>query len=294
MNREADVIAVGMQKGGVAKTTNALHLAAALAGVGRRVLLWDVDENYGATKVFGLAEGNVWTTMDVVTGACSVNDAVLRGDAEGEGARLPENLAFIPSSRTLQGLERQAGQGESPGNCLKPHIDALRSLGRYDYIIIDTGPHASATTRSAYLVADYFILSITPEKQAIASLPDALQDIANARKSGRNPDLHLLGLIMSGVDRRIALHKHYEHKIREGFLDRRGGRVKLEPTISSAAAIDRAYQKNLLLLEAVPSHKVSAQYRELAREVEARIARERAGRAGASPDALAVEGAAHA
>ena len=291
-HHDADVIAVGMQKGGVAKTTNALHIAAAFAEAGYRVLLWDVDENYGATKVFGLAEAGVWTTMDIVTGACSVHDAIVSAETGGGEGRLPDGLAFIPSSRALQGLERQAGQGARLGNCLKPHIDALLALGNYDYIMIDTGPHASATTRSAYLVADYFILSITPEKQAIASLPDALQDITNARKSGRNPDLHLLGLVMSGVDRRIALHKHYEQSIREGFLDRQGERVKLEPTISSAAAIDRAYQQNRLLLQAVPSHRVTAQYRDLAREVRERIARKQEERAGGSRQIVSVGGAA--
>ena len=65
--RHGIVVSVGMQKGGVAKTTNTLHLAAALAERGHRVLLWDVDENYGATKVFGVGTADVLTTMATTT-----------------------------------------------------------------------------------------------------------------------------------------------------------------------------------------------------------------------------------
>jgi len=272
------VVSVGMQKGGVGKTTNALHLAAALAERGRRVLLWDVDENYGATKVLGVPDSECWATMDVVTGSCSVADAILsRADEEedGPGADLPEGLDFIPSSRALQGLERaRAGSSRTGNECLRPHVDELRKLG-YDYLLIDTGPHASATTRSAYLVSDYFILSVTPDKQAIASLPDALRDVMNARRADRNPDLHLLGLILCCMDRRLRLAKDYERALDEGFVDRDGRAVKFRTSISCAAAINHAYRENKLVLGFDSRHRVSEQYRKLAGEVEERITERR-------------------
>jgi len=278
--RDAIVVSVGMQKGGVAKTTNALHLAAALAERGRRVLLWDVDENYGATKVFGIADQDLWTTMDVVTGSCSIEDAIVHGDEENAEFHLPIGLDFIPSSRALQSFERggKPGSPTNSGDCLRRHIEKLRCLNLYDYILVDNGPHASAATRSAYLISDYYILSLIPEKQAIASLPDALRDIVNARRRDRNPDLHLLGLILSCMDRRLALGKKYEEAIARGFMDSRGNPVKFETTISIAAAIDQAYQQNRLLLDTEPSHRVSKQYRELAREVEERIRSHRMGK----------------
>jgi chromosome partitioning protein len=283
---EGIIISVGMQKGGVAKTTNTLHLAAALAERGHRVLLWDVDENYGATKVFGVPVDDVWATMDILTGECGPEEAILEsGDETGQVA-LPPNLDFIPSSRALQGIERNLSAADgfyNANDCLKPHIAALQRLGRYDFIFIDTGPHASATTRSAYMVSDYFILSLTPEKQAIASLPDALRDVVNARRPDRNPRLHLLGLILSCVDRRLSLAKRYEEAIDSGFLDREGRRVKFETTISTAAAIDRAYQDNTLVLRTEPSHRVSGQYRALAQEVESRIAAHRRRTKNAEP-----------
>ena len=68
------VISVGMQKGGVSKTTNACHIAVALGETGRRVLLWDVDENYGATKVLGVPPTAFFTTKHVLMGDSTVEE----------------------------------------------------------------------------------------------------------------------------------------------------------------------------------------------------------------------------
>jgi len=73
------------------ETHQRLHLAAALAERGRRVLLWDVDENYGATKVLGWSDSR--STMDIVTGECRVDEAIVT--SEDEDSNLPPNLALI-------------------------------------------------------------------------------------------------------------------------------------------------------------------------------------------------------
>jgi chromosome partitioning protein len=278
-SRAGYVISVGMQKGGVAKTTNACHLAVALGEIGRRVLLWDVDENYGATKAFQIPPDAFFTTMHVLSGDATADDAILAFDDPDLDVELPPNVDFIPSSRALQGIDRALSAKDkfyNPNECLNPHVAELRALGRYDYIILDTGPQASPTTRSAYMVSDYFILSLTPEKLAVDSLPDALEDIANARRPGRNPNLYLLGLILSCMDRRVTLAKRYEDAITERFRQANQEPVKFKTTIGRAAAIDRAAHQGQTLLQAEPGHAVSEQYRKLAREVEQRILAHRA------------------
>jgi chromosome partitioning protein len=222
-----------MQKGGVSKTTNACHLAVALGEIGRRVLLWDVDENYGATKVFQIPPDAFFTTMSVLTGDSSAEEAILAFDDDDVDVELPHNVDIIPSSRALQGVDRALSVQDkfyNPNECLHPHVQALKALGRYDYILIDTGPQASPTTRSAYMVSDYFILSLVPEKLAVDSLPDALEDIANARRPGRNPNLYLLGLILSCMDRRVTLAKRYEDAITERF---RQANQTIDPTTAT-------------------------------------------------------------
>ena len=278
-SRAGYVLSIGMQKGGVSKTTNACHLAVALGEIGRRVLLWDVDENYGATKVFQIPPDAFFTTMSVLTGDSSAEEAILAFDDDDVDVELPHNVDIIPSSRALQGVDRALSVQDkfyNPNECLHPHVQALKALGRYDYILIDTGPQASPTTRSAYMVSDYFILSLVPEKLAVDSLPDALEDIANARRPGRNPDLYLLGLILSCMDRRVTLAKRYEDAITERFRQANQEPVKFKNTIGRAAAIDRAAHLGQTLLQAEPSHKVSEQYRKLAQEVEQRILSHRA------------------
>jgi len=273
-SRPGYVLAIGMQKGGVSKTTNACHLAVALGETGRRVLLWDVDENYGATKVFQIPPDAFFTTMHVLTGDSTAEEAVLAFDDPELDVDLPENVDIIASSRALQGVDRALSSQDkfyNPNECLNPHVEELKALGRYDYIIIDTGPQASPTTRSAYMVSDYFMLSLVPEKLAVDSLPDALEDIANARRPGRNPHLHLLGLILSCMDRRVTLAKRYEDAITERFRQANQEPVKFKTTIGRAAAIDRAAHGGQTLLQSEPNHKVSDQYRNLAREVEQRI-----------------------
>jgi chromosome partitioning protein len=271
-SRAGYVISVGMQKGGVSKTTNACHLAVALGESGRRVLLWDVDENYGATKVFQIPPDAFFTTMGILSGDATAVDAALAFDDPEVDVELPKNVDFIPSSRALQGVDRALAAKDkfyNPNECLNAHVAELRALGRYDYIIIDTGPQASPTTRSAYMVSDYFILSLIPEKLAVDSLPDALEDIANARRPGRNPNLHLLGLILSCMDRRVTLAKRYEDAITERFRQANQEPVKFMTTIAAA-------HQGQTLLQAEPGHPVSEQYRKLAREVEQRILAHRA------------------
>ena len=272
--RAGRIISIGMQKGGVSKTTNACHLAVALGELGRRVLLWDVDENYGATKVFGIPPNAFITTMHVLTGDSTAEEAILAFDADDIDIELPRNVDLIPSSRALQNVEKALSALDTfynPNECLHASVEELKSLGRYDYIFIDTGPQASPTTRSAYLVSEYFILSLVPEKLAVDSLPDALQDIGNARRAGRNPSLHLLGLILSCMDRRVTLAKRYEDAITQRFKQANEEPVKFTTTIGRAAAINRAVHLGKTILQTEPNHRVSHQYRELAQEIEERI-----------------------
>ena len=199
---------------------------------------------------------------------------ILAFDADDIDVELPHNVDLIPSSRALQNIDTELARTDifyNPNECLHGAVKELKALKRYDYIFIDTGPQASPTTRSAYLVSDYFILSLVPEKLAVDSLPDALQDIAHARRPERNPKLHLLGLILSCMDRRVTLAKRYEDAITQRFKQADEKPVKFATTIGRAAAINRAAHEGKTILQTEPNHRVSHQYRNLSQEVETRI-----------------------
>jgi len=274
VEKRALVITVGMQKGGVAKTTNTLHLAVALAQRGRRCLVWDVDVNHGATKRLNIPPEAFASTIHILTGDIEVQDAVLSYDDDDVDVELPQNVDFIAASRDLERLDQELSRANkfyNPNDVLTPHIQKLRSIGKYDYILLDTGPSAHTTTRASYLVADYFILSVTPEKAAVDAIPDALQDIRDATISGLNPHLHLLGVILSCMDRRVALARRYEEYIAEHSRSSSAAPIKFKTTIGRAAAIGRAAVHGKTVLEAEPGHAVAQQFRDLAAEVEDRI-----------------------
>ena len=94
--KEGILVTIGMQKGGVAKSTNATHLAAALGERGKRVLLWDIDENHGATKIFGIPPNGFQTTWNVLKGDSSATEAIIEFDDLESDVELPENVDFIP------------------------------------------------------------------------------------------------------------------------------------------------------------------------------------------------------
>src|SRR5271157_193181 len=95
--RRTRVIAVGNQKGGVAKTTNTVHLAAALAERGRMCLIWDLDVNCGATQHFGIPENMaVLGTYEVLLGAEPPEEVIIR-EGDIEGIEMPANLHLLPA-----------------------------------------------------------------------------------------------------------------------------------------------------------------------------------------------------
>ena len=196
---------VGNQKGGVGKTTNTVHIARALVELGRKVLIIDLDMNHGATRHFGVEPEAFLGSFEMLLGEEPAGNLVLTSADNGEGIHLPAGLDLIPAARKLENIDKALGATSkfmTPQAVLKAPLHSLR--GRYDYIFLDTAPNATFPTLAAYMNAQYFILSAMPDPFAIAGLNDALRDIMDARSRG-NPDLVLLGVVVSAVDKRTSL-----------------------------------------------------------------------------------------
>jgi len=264
--RKTQVIAVGNQKGGVGKTTSAVHIAAALGERGRLCLLWDLDMNHNATKQFGVPPDSFLGTFEVLIGAEKAVDVVLK-PGEVEGVDLPSNVHLIPSKRKLEAIGQvlaEQDKFQAPQDIL---LEPLRSLaGLYDYIILDTAPNATAPTVAAYKAADYFILSAQPEPWAVAGLNDALKDIQAVQRRG-NERLKLLGVIVASVDKRTRLAVALTEYVETVF-----GAVKFRTIISRSTVVPDCQRAQKTLFQTAPHHPVTEQYREIAREIEDRIA----------------------
>ena len=273
VGRRAKVIAVGNQKGGVGKTTNTVHMARALAELGRKVLIIDLDMNHGATRHFGIEPEAFLGSFEMLVGEEPAANLVLTHADKEEGVELPENLDLIPAARKLEGID-QAVMSRSkfmtPHDVLRKPLDALR--GSYDFIFLDTAPNATLPTLAAYMNADYFILSAMPDPFAIAGLNDAMRDIMDARARG-NAKLGLLGVVVSGVDKRTSLANSLSEFVEKSFKPGDNAEsVKFRTSIGRSTVIPQTQKVGKTLFETHATHKVTDEYRALALEIESRLA----------------------
>ena len=267
--RQTHVVAIGNQKGGVGKTTNTVHLAAALAEAGLRCLIFDLDMNAGSTKHFGVSGEGFLGTFEVLTSEERALDLVLTN--EEDDVRLPDRVHLIPSSRKLERIHEvllSKNKFRALQDILEEPLAELR--GHYDYILLDTAPNATPPTIAAYRSADWFILTAMPEPMAIDGLTEALDDIRDAQEHG-NPKLRLLGLILCSVDKRTRLSHTLNNYVHEQFTPDDKRSLKFDATISRSTVIGQAQDERKTLFDTHPTHRVTDQYRALAREVDERI-----------------------
>jgi len=264
------VIAVGNQKGGVGKTTNTVHLAAALGEMGRKCLIWDLDMNHGATLHLGVPPEAFDGTFMVLTEERKAEEVII--DEEEPDVDLPANVHLIPSSRDLEKLEGVLAAKDRFYDPRRILIDPIRSLrGKYDYIFLDTAPNATAPTIASYVAADWFIVSVIPESFALNGMRECLKDIRRARQPELNPKLSLLGIVVSGLDQRITLARQYTAEIHELFKMEGSPSRMFQTTISRAAVVPRAQKVGQTLFQTDPTHKVAKQFMSLAAELEERV-----------------------
>jgi chromosome partitioning protein len=270
--RRTHVIAVGNQKGGVGKTTSCVNLATALAELGRKSLIWDLDSNCGSTRHFGIPEeAKFFGTFEVLTGREKALDVIITG--EEDDVDLPQNVHLIPARRNLEGIDavlREADKFFVPRDILIEPMKDLRGL--YDYIFLDTAPHATTPTIASYMAADFFILAAIPEHFAIDGLKAALDDIRTAQRRG-NSELELLGVVLSCVNKRYRTAQLLTGYVARTFTPEGERSLKFDTEISRAVAIPQAQQQGKSIFQMEPGHKVAEEYRQLAREIETRIAR---------------------
>ncbi len=140
------IIVLANQKGGVGKTTNAIHIAAAFAEIGRKCLIIDLDASAGATKTLGAPLVGWNTAYELLTGEVDPVDAIIT-DVDPE-IKLPRNIHLIPASPKLNELDSFLTSidnlGVVPQDLLLAPLKSIR--GAYDYIILDSPPLVTKTT----------------------------------------------------------------------------------------------------------------------------------------------------
>jgi chromosome partitioning protein len=205
------IISLANQKGGVGKTTTAINLGTALAAIGERVLIVDLDPQGNASTGLGIdrRSRNV-STYDVLIGEAPLRDAVVP-------TAVPR-LHIAASTMDLSGLELELGSTKDRAFRLRDAIAALnRNVSEpadYTYVLIDCPPSLNLLTVNAMAASDAILVPLQCEFFALEGLSQLLQTVEQVR-STLNPNLSIHGVVLTMFDSRNNLSNQVVADVRQ-------------------------------------------------------------------------------
>ncbi len=204
----ARVISIVNQKGGTGKTTTAINLGAALASLGKFILLVDFDPQGNASSGLGVnTEAN---------GNRGVYDLLVKAKSSAEVtyATSIQGLNIIPSSQDLSGANIELVEAENREYKLKEALLELRN--DYDFILIDCPPSLGLLTLNSLVASDEVLIPVQCEYYALEGLGQLLNTIELVKNS-LQPNLKVLGALLTMYHKRIKLSTEVVEQVREHF-----------------------------------------------------------------------------
>lgn len=249
------LISIANQKGGVAKTTTAVNLAAGLALRGHKVLVIDIDPQSNATTGLGIDHRSIeFSTYDLITGGARFDQVVRETTIPG--------LHLVPSSLDLAGAEIELVGSIAREKKLAEALEGIES--RYEVMFIDCPPSLGLLTVNALAASADLIIPVQCEYYALEGLGQLLGTAERIRRS-LNTELRISGFLLTMFDARTNLSTQVADDVRGHFGD-----LVLDTIIPRSVRISESpsYGEPVLTLD--PSSRGAVSYRLLAAEVEAR------------------------
>jgi chromosome partitioning protein len=205
------VLAIANQKGGVGKTTTAINLGTALAAVGEKVLIIDLDPQGNASTGLGIERASRRTsTYDVLVGDTRLRTSVLPTSVP--------RLFIAPSTIDLSGFELEVGQARDRAFRLRSALAELRAPGQeqpaFTYVLVDCPPSLNLLTINAMAAANAILVPLQCEFFALEGLSQLLKTVEQVRQT-LNPGLSIHGIVLTMFDARNNLSGQVVADVRE-------------------------------------------------------------------------------
>jgi chromosome partitioning protein len=245
-------LAIANQKGGAAKTTTTVNLAAALAESGRRVLVIDLDPQGNATDWLG-AGGATRGVYDFLTEATDARELVMPSTATG--------VDVLPATRSLQGIERALAREVGAELTLQRKLKPLVEAAAWDYVLLDTPPTMGLLTLNALTAVPEVIVPVEAHVMALIGVAQLMETVKTVRER-LNPALALAGVVACRVDGRTRHSLEVVERLREA-LGASVYRAEIRENIRLAEA--PSFRQSILAYDTRSAG--AADYRVLAAEV---------------------------